>query len=198
MFFLNPKRFLARFQPIFMNQRKEYAKYDIGDWSYGSPRILSWGEGSKLKMGKFCSMGLDVTILLGGEHRTDWITTFPFSRVFPEARQFTGHPATKGDVIIGNDVWIGTGAIVLSGIELGDGAVVGAHSVVTKDVEPYSIVAGNPARLIRYRFDEKTIAALEEISWWNWPIENIKEAWPQMLSADIDGFIASHGNIDPR
>jgi virginiamycin A acetyltransferase len=177
---------------IFMNKNKAFNGFDIGDWSYGQPKIYTWDEGSTLYIGKFCSFADGVIILLGGEHRIDWITTYPFSVLFEKAKLFKGHPKSKGDVKIGNDVWIGTNALILSGIEIGDGAVIGAGSVVLKNVEPYAIVGGNPAKLIRYRFDEQIITKLREIAWWNWPISKIEEAWPLLLSSNINDFILKY------
>ena len=147
-----------------------------------------------LKIGKFCSIANDVQIFLGGNHRIDWITTYPFSVLnsWPEAKDIKGHPCTKGDVIIGNDVWIGRKTLILSGVTIGDGAIVGARSVVTKDVAPYSIVAGNPAKLIRKRFDEKTIEKLLEIKWWDWNLEKIKKNLPLLLSNNIEQFFADN------
>ena len=167
---------------------------DVGEHSYagGTLRVQSWGEGSVLRVGKFCSFADGVTILLGGEHRTDWVTTYPFSALFENAQQFVGHPKSKGDVVIGNDVWIGMEAMILSGVKIGDGAVIGARSVVTRDVEPYAIVGGNPAKEIRKRFTEEQIQLLQRIAWWNWPIDQIQAAWPMLLSADIDTFIAQN------
>jgi acetyltransferase-like isoleucine patch superfamily enzyme len=169
-----------------------YAAYDIGDWTYGGPKVISWGENATLKIGKFCSIAEEVTILLGGEHRSDWVTTYPFNCLFAEGAPITGHPKSKGDVIIGNDVWIARNTLILSGVTIHDGAVIGAGSVVTKDVAPYSITAGNPARHIRYRFDEPTIARLLEIQWWNWPLEQIIAAFPDLLSNQVTDFIAKY------
>jgi len=151
---------------------------EVGDYTYGSPKILHWGEEAKIKIGKFCSIADEVVIFLGGNHRIDWITTYPFSALsieWPEASNIVGHPVTKGDVIIGNDVWIGYGATIMSGITIGDGAVIGARSVVTKNVAPYSIFAGNPAKEIKKRFDDKTIEKLLNLKWWDWSIEKIKK-----------------------
>src|SRR5208283_2957437 len=105
----------------------------------------------------FCSIAPNrVTIVLGGQHRPDWVSSYPFNDLFIEFKRFKGSPVSKGDVIIGNDVWIGLDAVILSGIKIGDGAVIGSNALVTKDVPPYAIVGGNPAKLIRYRFDEET------------------------------------------
>ncbi|MET0626304.1 MAG: CatB-related O-acetyltransferase [Pyrinomonadaceae bacterium] len=176
-----------------MAENPKFAEHKIGRGTYGSPRVLSWRDGTALEIGSFCSISDSVTIMLGGEHRTDWVTTYPFSRLFPEAAGFRGHPHTKGDVVIGNDVWVGYGALILSGVRIGDGAVVAARSVVRGNVEPYSIVAGNPSRHVKFRFDEATVGALQEIAWWDWPMAKIKEAWPLLLADDIDAFIAAYG-----
>lgn len=176
----------------FLADDPRYSSFDIGIWSYGNPQIFSWGEDAKLKIGRFCAIANGVIILLGGEHRTDWITTFPFNTIFSEASTFKGHPKTKGDVIIGNDVWIGQDALILSGTTIGNGAVVAARSVITKDVEPYAIVGGNPAKLIRFRFSPSTISELEKIAWWDWPLPKIKGAWPLLMSSNIDEFIETY------
>lgn len=163
---------------------------EMGKWSYGGPVIHSWGENAKVRIGKFCSIANEVSIMIGGEHRTDWITTYPFTVLWPEAAKgIQGHPKTKGDVIIGNDVWLGQGAFILSGVTIGNGAVVGAHAVVGKDVPPYAIVAGNPARVIRYRFDEQTIQKLQTIAWWDWPENEIEKIVPLLVSDDLIRFI---------
>jgi serine acetyltransferase len=102
--------------------------------------------------------------------------------------------ASKEDVEIGNDVWIGDTATLLSGVRIGNGAVIGARSVVTKDVPPYAIVVGNPARIARLRFTPEQISALERIAWWNWPLHKIREAAPLLLSPSIEEFIARYSS----
>jgi acetyltransferase-like isoleucine patch superfamily enzyme len=186
------KRLFIPDEPFFMNKNKRYAKYQIGEWTYGTPTVFSWREGTTLKIGRFCAIADGVIILLGGEHRIDWVTTYPFSKLFPKAKGFTGHPRSRGDVIIGNDVWIGTDALILSGVEIGNGAVIAARSVVTEDVAPYSIVAGNPAKHIKFRFNESRRDDLQKIAWWDWPLSKIEEAWPLLLSSDIKAFIAKY------
>ena len=166
--------------------------YDIGDYTYGRPEVLSYGEGSRLRIGRFCSIALDVRIFLGGEHRPDWVTTYPFpplSGDWPEAKGILGTPASKGDVVIGNDVWIGHGVTILSGVTIGDGAVIGAMAVVAKDVADYAIVAGNPARVVRMRFDEETVAQLLRVRWWDWPRERIAASIPLLCSASVKEFL---------
>jgi acetyltransferase-like isoleucine patch superfamily enzyme len=167
----------------------QFPQYNIGRWTYGKPKILSWGEGAILKIGSFCSISDEVKIFLGGEHRIDWVTTYPFNKLWESARKFTGHPATKGDVIIGSDVWIGAGALILSGVTIGDGAVVGARAVVSKDVPAYGVVAGNPAQLIKKRFNEDVTQHLLKIAWWDWEDAKIEKFLPLLLSNDIMRFI---------
>lgn len=162
----------------------------MGIGSYGEPQVYAWEAGTKLSIGNYCSIADGVRILLGGEHRTDWITTSPL-RVLNDlpGAWGDGHPATKGDIHIGSDVWIGTGAIILSGVTVGDGSVVGAGAVVTRDVAPYAIVAGNPAVVIRFRFDEDIRAALQRIAWWNWPRERVLEEVASLCSPDVAAFV---------
>lgn len=186
------KNIFSRAKPFFMNENKKYSQYEIGEWTYGNPRVISWHEGTTLKIGRFCSISRPVTILLGGEHRIDWVTTYPFSTICAKAKKFLGHPHSQGNVIIENDVWIGTDVLILSGVTIGNGAVVAARSVVTEDVAPYSIIGGNPAKLIRYRFKKSIIKELERIAWWNWPLSKIEEAWPLLLSSNIEAFIATY------
>lgn len=171
---------------------ERFPQYEIGRASYGDLEVRSWKEGATLKVGAFCSFAAGVKIFLGGEHRTDWVTTFPFPALWKEqAGHIQGHPKTRGDVIIGNDVWIGAEAVIMSGVRIGDGAVVGARAVVTRDVPPYAIVAGNPAVLIRLRFAEQVIERLREIAWWNWSDERITRLMPLLLSERIEDFISA-------
>lgn len=149
----------------------------VGKHTYGTNCITckEWGEGSKLHIGAFCSIA-DCTIFLGGNHRVERITTFPFGHAAKDAfrgHDGRGHPGTRGDVVIGNDVWIAHGATIMSGVKIGDGAVVAANAHVVKDVEPYSIVGGNPARHIRYRFEQDVRDKLLKIKWWEWEDEKI-------------------------
>jgi hypothetical protein len=112
--------------------------YQAGDFTYGVPAVWRWGEPATLIIGKYCSLSIEIVIQLGGNHRPDFVTTYPFSAIadWPEAADIEGHPASKGDVRIGNDVWIGMGALILSGVTIGDGAVIAARAVVSRDVPP--------------------------------------------------------------
>jgi acetyltransferase-like isoleucine patch superfamily enzyme len=164
----------------------------IGAYTYGVPAVyFGKQEGTRLTIGKFCSITPKrVTIMLGGLHRLDWVTTYPFNRMMDEFRAFAGTPTSKGDVHIGNDVWIGMYAVILSGVTVGDGATIGSNALVTRDVPPYAIVGGNPARIIRFRFDERTIKRLMKIRWWDWDFKEIRAAMPYLLDSDIGKFIA--------
>lgn len=184
---------LKRIRGIMRNKTKKtlhqrYPQYDIGFGSYGDLTIRSWGEDATVKIGAFCSFA-HCQIYLGGEHRTDWVTTYPFSEFWESVKHIKGHPKTKGDVIIGNDVWIGNEAIVMSGVNIGDGAVIGTRALVTKDVPAFSIVAGIPARVVRMRFDEKTISRLVALQWWNWDKAKIERYLPLMLREGIAVFL---------
>lgn len=181
-------------KPILMSENPKYSKYEIGEWTYGNPVIRSWDDRTKLKIGKFCSIASNVQLILGGEHRTDWITTYPFNEIFDEAKHYSGHPATKGHIVIGNDVWIGQDAIILSGVSIGNGAVIGAGSIVAKDIPSYAIVVGNPAKIIRFRFSDSQIDKLERIGWWNWPLPKILDALNILLGNDINLFIEKYSS----
>jgi acetyltransferase-like isoleucine patch superfamily enzyme len=167
-------------------ERGEQSRIHLtGRHSYGIEhiKIRSWREGAHLFIGGFCSIADNQTIFLGGNHRADWTTTFPFGHIFNEkfpAGQINGHghPATKGHVIIENDVWIGSGCTIMSGIRIGTGSILAAQSVVTKDVEPYTVVGGNPAKPIKRRFADHIIERLLEIQWWNRSDEEINEIVP--------------------
>jgi acetyltransferase-like isoleucine patch superfamily enzyme len=119
-------------------------------------------------------MAKDVTFVLGGNHRMDSASSFPLRlRLQLAGRGHDGNPWSRGDIVIGSDVWLGVGALILSGVTVGHGAVVAAGAVVVKDVPPYAIVGGNPARILRMRFEGETVEALLRIAWWNWPQEKI-------------------------
>ncbi|GAD09167.1 acetyltransferase [Gluconobacter frateurii NBRC 103465] len=178
--------------------------YQIAEWgwvvgphTYGSPLILEAGE-AHLTIGDYCSIGPNVTIALGN-HRADLVTTYPFktlSQFWPKAEDGEGDHSSKGDVVIGNDVWIGSGATILSGVTIGDGAIVAAGAVVTKNVAPYGIVGGNPAKLIKFRFSESIITRLLALAWWNWPEDILQERVKDLMSGDIEAFLKQYESSD--
>ncbi len=160
---------------------------EIGRYTYGNPRLMIYAKGDKIKIGSFCSISDEVAILGGGEHIKDWITTFPLRASFKQPGAYEdGHPATKGPVTIGSDVWIGYRALILSGVTIGDGAVIGAGAVISRDVPPYAIVAGNPAKVRKMRFEEDIVKMLLEIKWWDWPVDKIIENTEILGSSDIE------------
>lgn len=166
------------------------ARIEVGRFTYGTPNFRIWASNERIKIGAFCSIADDVTIFGGGEHRSDWVSTFPLRIAFGHAlAERDGHPASKGPTCIGNDVWIGHGAVILSGVVIGDGAIIGAGSVVSRNVPPYAIVAGNPARFIRSRFSDVQIEALLEIAWWSWPVELIEDFVPILCDNNVALFI---------
>ena len=135
----------------------------FGKYTYGKPIIHEWNEGSKLFVGNFCSIATNVNIFLGGNHRSDWVTTYPFGHINTNVfNTFNGigHPISKGNVIIGNDVWIGSNVTIMSGVTIGDGSILANNSHIVKNVEPYSMIGGNPAKLIKYRFEKNQIEKL--------------------------------------
>lgn len=153
----------------------------VGRHTFFLPEVLVWRDhegaptGGRVEIGAFCMIAERVRVYTGGNHRIDWVSTFAHRVHFGLPGAFRdGHPSSRGDVVIGNDVWIGSGATILSGVRIGHGAVVGAEAVVGSDVRPYAVVAGNPAREIKRRFDDDTVQELLLMAWWDWPDEMIR------------------------
>lgn len=149
------------------------------------------GAGNKVIIGAFTSIAEGVSIDCGFNHDHRMTSTFPFKNRFPTANNVDSNVLIRGDVIIGNDVWIGERSIIMSGLLVGDGAVIGANSVVTKNIGPYEIWGGCPAKFIKMRFDINTIRKLQEIKWHLWPDEKIAEN-AHLLNGDIQEFIKKH------
>lgn len=167
----------------------------IGKHSYIDGKLITRFNNAKLYIGNFCSIAAGVVVYLGGNHRMDWVTTYPFGHINQHIfNQYDGHgyPVTKGDVNIGNDVWIGSSVTIMSGITIGDGAVIATNSHVVKNVEPYSIVGGNPATKIRYRFTKQQIDDLLDIQWWYWEDSKINNNLHLLCNENIDNFIEQH------
>ncbi len=172
----------------------------VGDFSYYDDPVDSEGfernvlyhypfMEDKLIIGKFCAIARDVKFIMNGaNHKMDAFTTYPFSifgngweRVTPTTEELP----YKGDTVVGNDVWIGYDSLIMPGVTIGDGAIIAARSVVVKDVAPYTVVGGNPAKEIRKRFDEETIDLLEKVKWWDWPAEKITRHLELLTSNDL-------------
>ena len=157
-------------------------------WAANPPTIRPHHATNRITIGNYCCLGENVTIFAGGDHPTHNITQFHLKLYLGLGGFDDWSAACPGhdDVTtIGNDVWLGDGAIVLSGVTVGDGAAIGARAVVTRDVAPYAIVAGNPAKLVRKRFTDEDIASLLRIAWWNWPREVLVRAAEILSSGDV-------------
>jgi len=144
----------------------------------------------KLVIGKFCALAAETRFIMTGDHKLDAISTYPFpifQNGWENVYDIKDLPV-KGDLIVGNDVWFGYGSLIKNGVNIGDGSIIAAGSVVVKDVPPYSIVAGNPAKIVKKRFDDKTIERLLKISWWDWNIEKINKHLSLISSLDVDGL----------
>ncbi|HEY9897974.1 MAG TPA: Vat family streptogramin A O-acetyltransferase [Pantanalinema sp.] len=148
--------------------------------------------GDKLIIGKFCALATGVKFIMNGaNHKLSGISTYPFQifgngweKVMPELQDLP----FKGDTIVGNDVWIGYEALIMPGVTIGDGAIIASKSVVVGNVPPYTVVGGNPAKVIKQRFSDEIIAALLELKWWDWPVERITRSLESITSGDIEAL----------
>ncbi len=156
-------------------------------------------NGDRLVIGKFCSIACGAKFLMnGGNHTLSSLSTYPFPLFGDEwGCDMKSAQAwdNRGDIVVGNDVWIGYEALITAGVTVGDGAIVGARAVVTKDVPAYAVVGGVPARVIRRRFSNETVAVLQAVRWWDWPIEKIARNLETITSGDIDLLIAHAGGV---
>ncbi|UXT90879.1 type B chloramphenicol O-acetyltransferase [Agrobacterium pusense] len=193
--------FESPFRGITLDKQVKNPNLLVGKYSYYSgyyhghsfedcARYLLPDEGAdRLVVGSFCSIGSGAAFIMAGNqgHRNEWISTFPFF-FMPEVPEFENAAngyLPSGDTVIGNDVWIGSEAVIMPGVTIGDGAVIGTRALVTKDVEPYAIVGGNPVKTIRKRFDDDSIELLLEMKWWDWPADRLKAAMPLMTSGNV-------------
>ncbi|WP_367990266.1 type B chloramphenicol O-acetyltransferase [Vibrio sp. NTOU-M3] len=178
---------------IIVGRYSYYSGYYHGHGFDDCARYLSdeRDDVDKLIIGSFCSIGSGAVFMMVGNqgHRHDWVSTFPFfyqqDELFSQARD--GFQPV-GDTVIGNDVWIGSEAMIMPGVKVGDGAIIASRAVVTKDVEPYQVVGSNPAKHIRYRFSPTQINQLLEMKWWQWSDKALKDAMPILTSGDIEAL----------
>lgn len=174
----------------------DYTYYDDPEDSENFERNVLYHfpfVGDRLIIGKFCAIARGVKFIMNGaNHKLDGISTYPFQifghgweTVMPQMNELP----YKGDTMIGNDVWIGREAVIMPGVEIGDGAIVAAQSVVVKNVEPYTVVGGNPAQVIRPRFEPQVVEILLDIAWWNWDIEKITRNLKTIVASDIKALV---------
>ena len=171
--------------------------FDVGDrmtvgrHTYGRPKVRwYYGDYARVSIGQFTSIAEDVVLMIGGNHPLHWVSTFPFRARFElDGAYVDGSPESNGDIVIGSDVYVGREARILSGVSIGDGAVIGAHAVVARDVRPYAVVVGNPAREVRRRFTDEQVERLLRLRWWDWPEERVLQAVPLLSSGDIEAFL---------
>lgn len=195
------------FETVYLNSVISSSNIDVGDYTIYNDFVSDPTQFEKnnvlyhypinrdrLIIGKFCSIACGARfIFTSANHTMKSLSTYTFPLFFEEwglnKGQVTSAWDNKGDIVIGNDVWIGYEAVILSGVHIGDGAIIGTRAVVTKDVPPYSIVGGVPAKEIRKRFDEETITKLQQIEWWNWTFDKIQSCLQYITNGEIDMFL---------
>lgn len=170
----------------------DYTYFD--DFRHGPERfeehnvLYNYNPNIRLIIGKFCALAAETRFIMAGDHKLDGFSTYPFASfggLWESAYNLLDLPA-KGDILVGNDVWFGYDSIVRSGVTIGNGAIIAMRAVVVKDVPAYSIVAGNPARVVKMRFDDKTIERLQKIAWWDWSIDKINRNLRLICHRDLD------------
>jgi virginiamycin A acetyltransferase len=188
---------------VFLKNFIKASNIFVGDYTYFDDRrygpenfeefnVLYNYDFSKVKMiiGKFCAIAAEVKFIMTGDHKLDAVTTYPFpifGHGWESAYNILDLPV-KGDIVIGNDVWLGFDSMVRNGVTIGNGAIVAARAVVVKDVPAYSIVAGNPAKVVKMRFDPDTVDRLQRLAWWDWPIDKITRNLKLLGQLDIDAL----------
>ena len=191
-FFKKKWRWLNRHNNTYALDLFPLSTVEVGRYSYGGLKVLTFGEGYKVKIGDFCSIEPNVLFVLKADHPIDRISTFPFMvKVFGKKNE----AISKGDIVLDDDVWIGANVVVLSGVHIGQGAVVAAGAVVNSDVPPYAIVGGIPAKVIKYRFDQETINKLLKVDYSlldNKSIEhNLDMLYAPITCENVDDIIGS-------
>ena len=209
----NPYPLSATKQVAFLNAVIDHPMIDVGDYSYyddpAGPenfvercvRYHFEHMGDRLVIGKFCAIAAGVQFIMNGaNHALDGVSTYPFA-IFGngwEDPEIDWAAGSRGDTIVGNDVWIGTQAVILPGVTIGDGAIIGAHAVVGSDVPPYGIAVGNPAKTMKTRFSESVVERLLAIAWWHWPAKKITANIGAIRGGDLDALEGSGGTATLR
>lgn len=160
---------------------------NVSKGTYFAEQPQRRGNANTINIGKYCSIARNVVFDSGFNHNTNFVSTYPFKNLLGIGEQ---NVVCKGDINIGNDVWICENVLIMSGVTIGHGAVIGANSIVTHDIPAYAIVAGSPAKLIKWRFNTNQVIALLDIKWWDWEKEKIEQELP--FAINIDEFIKKH------
>lgn len=165
--------------------------FEAGRRSYwfGDCRFTAWKTSDSITIGSYCSIASGATLIAGGNHLVEAISTYPFTMI-ERWREWDAEPLPAQHLRIGNDVWIGANATVVGDVTIGDGAVIGAGAVVVRDIPPYAVAVGVPARPVRSRFSPADVATLLELRWWEWPEESVLEAEPLLRSGDVASLSA--------
>lgn len=194
------------YQTVYLNRVVNNPNISVGEYTVyndyaDDPRLFEKNNvlyhypinHDRLIIGKFCSIARGAKFIFNcANHTLKSLSTYTFPLFYEEwglpKERVAEAWDNKGDIVIGSDVWIGFEAMIMAGVRVGDGAIIGAGAVVTKDVAPYAIVGGVPAREIKKRFDDETVAKLLRLKWWDWPVEKIRDALPLIMGMDIDGL----------
>lgn len=166
-------------------------RIDVGNRTYwfGDSVLSAWKQSDSIAIGAYCSIASGALVMAGGNHLVEAISTYPFTMI-ENWREWNAEPQPGQKVTIGNDVWIGSRAMVIGDVTVGDGAIVGAGAVVVRDVAPYSVVVGVPARVVRERFTAEEVAVLDRLAWWTWPEPDILDAEPILRAHDVASLAA--------
>lgn len=166
-------------------------RVEVGERTYwfGDSVLSAWKSSDSITIGAYCSIASGALVMAGGNHLVEAISTYPFTMI-ENWREWNAEPQAGQSVVIGNDVWVGSRAMVIGNVTIGDGAIVGAGAVVVRDVPAYSVVVGVPARAIRERFTAEEIAVLRRLRWWAWPESDILEAEPILRAHDVIALAA--------
>lgn len=189
------RRVRRRVTDVQRGLRTPWPHLRVGPYSYGDYRVVYYDGDPPMgvEIGAYTSIATGVQLMIGGNHAPHWASTYPFRASFqletPADEEYV-NSQSRGPINIGSDVWIGREAMILSGVTVGHGAVIGARAVVSRDVRPYAVVVGSPAREVRRRFTDAQVQALLEIEWWTWPNEELLRIVPLLNGAPVDDLIS--------